>query len=193
MKFFSLSILAAFAAFAAVAYPNEPEAVWLTSRSYVGVAGGMLMPGGGASVRRAADVAVRVGTAWSDYAEVELEAACAPNASTRAGHEALSGVAARLVMHMNGWEAFDKLFGCERFDPFVTVGAATRFGARHAFADGSHRTATGPTVGVGAFYHLTDSLDLRFDAQAMLGIDSPCSEMYTVCIGIQWNFGGGGE
>ena len=110
MKFFSLSILAAFAAFAAVAYPNEPEAVWLTSRSYVGVAGGMLLPGDGASVRRAADVAVRVGTAWSDYTEMELEAACAPNASTRVGHDALSGVAARLVMYMYGLEVLYMLF-----------------------------------------------------------------------------------
>ena len=189
MKFFSLSILAAFAAFAAVAYPNEPEPVWLASRSYVGVAGGMLMPGGGASVRRAADVAVRLGTAWSDYAEVELEAACAPNASTRAGHEALSGVAARLVMHMNGWEAFDKLFGCERFDPFLTVGAATRFGARHAFADGSHRTATGPTVGVGAFYHLTERLSVRAEARAALCCDSPCGMLYGVFAGLQYSFG----
>ena len=193
MRAFLFSILAAASMCAGAAYPNEPESIWMMPRSYVGVAGGMLLPGGGTSVRRAADVAVRLGMEWSDYTEVELEAACAPNASTRAGHEALSGVAARLVMHMNGWESFDKLFGCERLDPFVTVGAATRFGARHAFADNSHRTATGPAVGVGAFYHLTNNLDLRFDAQAMVGIDSPCGEMYTVCIGLQWNFGGGGE
>ncbi len=192
-RFLLFSALAAFAACASAAYPNGPESVWLTSRSYVGASGGVMLPGGGSTLRRAADVAVRVGTEWSDYAEVELEAACAPNASTRAGGEALSGAAARMVLHMSGWEAFDKLFGCERFDPFVAVGAAARFGARHAFAHGDRRTAAGPAVGVGAFYHLTDSLDLRFDAQAMVGIDSPCSEIYTVCVGLQWNFGGEAE
>jgi hypothetical protein len=144
-------------------------------------------------MRRAADVAVRVGMALSDHAEAELEATCAPNVSAREGREALSGAAARLVLHMSAWEAFDRLFGCERFDPFVTVAGAALFGARRAFAHGERRTAIGPAVGVGAFYHVTDSLDLRFDAQAMVGVDSPCSELYTVCMGLQWNFGGGVE
>ncbi len=160
---------------------------------YVGAAGGMLLPGGGNSLRRAAEVSLRAGRYLDDFLAVELEGACAPNACSRDGNGALSGVAVRGLRHLSGFELYDNLFGCERFDPFVTFGAATRFGPRHAFADGSHRTALGPVAGVGAFYHLTDSLDLRVDAQAMLCVDSPCGMLYSVVAGLQWNFGGGAE
>lgn len=161
--------------------------------AYVGASGGLLLPGGGNSLARAAETAVRMGFYATDSLAWEVEGACAPNVSTGSGNEALSGVAARGLFHLTGIEEIDLLFGCERFDPFVTFGGAARFGARHAFADDSHRTALGPTVGVGAFYHLTDTLDLRFDAQAMPGCDAPCGMLYAVCVGLQWNFGGGGE
>jgi len=161
---------------------------------YVGASGGMLLPGNGNTLSRAGEVAVRTGFWFSDDVRaLELEAACAPNISTHAGNEALSGVALRHLYRLNGFEFFDKLFGCERFDPYLSVGGAVRFGARHAFADRSHRAALGPTAGVGAFYHLTDNLALRFDAQAMLGVDSPCGMLYSVGLGLQWTFGGAGE
>ena len=79
--------------------------------------------------------------------------------------------------------------GCERFDPFVTVGVASLFASHHVFADGSHRTAIGPTAGVGAFYHLTDSWSLRFDATAAMAVDSPCGMSYGISLGLQWSFG----
>ena len=90
---------------------------------------------------------------------------------------------------MTGIEEFDLLFGCERFDPFVTFGAAAFFASRHVFADDSHRTAIGPTVGLGAFYHLTDSLSLRFDATAAMAVDMPCGMCYGLSLGLQWSFG----
>lgn len=160
---------------------------------YVGASGGMLLPGNGNSLSRAAEVSVLAGVYATDSLAWEVECSCVPNAVAEGGNEALTGVAARGLFHLTGIEEIDKLFGCERFDPFVTFGAATRFGARHVFAEGAHRTATGPTAGVGAFYHLTDNLDLRFDAQAMLGCDSPCGMLYSAAVGLQWNFGGGGE
>lgn len=160
---------------------------------YAGTSGGVLLPGNGNSLRRAAEVSVHAGVYATESLAWEIEGACAPNVSTGEGGEALTGVAARGLFHLTGIEEVNLLFGCERFDPFVTFGAATRFGARHAFAEDSHRTATGPTAGVGAFYHLTDSLDLRCDAQAMLACDSPCGMQYSVVVGLQWNFGGEGE
>lgn len=160
---------------------------------YVGASGGLLLPGDGASAKRAGEVSTRVGCYASDFLAWELEGVCAPNASSIAGHEALSGVAVQGLYHLSGFEAFDRLFGCERFDPFMTFGGESRFGARRVFAGGSHRTSTGPVVGLGAFYHLTPFLDLRFDARAMLGCDSPCGMLYSVVAGLQWNFGGGGE
>lgn len=159
---------------------------------YLGAAGGLLLPGNGNSLSRAAEARVRAGFYATDFLAWEVEGACAPNASGAGGREALAGVAVRGLCHFAGFEAFDKLFGCERFDPFATFGAGTRFGARHAFAEGARRTAAGPVAGLGAFYHLTESLDLRVDAQAMLSCDAPCGMLYSVCVGLQWNFGGGG-
>lgn len=150
----------------------------------------MLLPGNGSSLARAAETSVRVGAYASEFLAWEVEGACAPNVSAHCGREALSRVALRGLCHLSAMEAFDRLFGCERLDPFVTFGVATSFGARPVFADGSHRTATGPCAGVGAFYHLTESLDLRVDVQAALGCDSPCGLLYSVVVGLQWNFGG---
>lgn len=160
---------------------------------YAGAAGGLLLPGSGNSLRRAAEVSVRAGRYVDEFLALELEAACAPNACSRDGNGALSGVAAQGLYHLSGFSFYDNLFGCERFDPFVTCGVATRFGPRHAFAGGSHRTAVGPAAGLGAFYHLTDAVDLRVDARAALCVDSPCGMLYSVVAGVQWNFGGGAE
>ncbi len=161
---------------------------------YTGVSGGMLLPGNGNTLKRAGEVSFRGGCGiWDDVASVELEGICAPNVSTHAGNEALSGVAARFIFHLNGIEEFDKLFGCERFDPYLSVADMVRFGARHAFADRSHRTALGKAFGIGALYHLTDNLAIRFDAQAMVAFDSPCGMLYSVGLGLQWTFGGCGE
>ena len=66
---------------------------------------------------------------------------------------------------------------------------ASLFASHHVFADGSHRTAIGPTAGVGAFYHLTDSWSLRFDAMAAMAVDSPCGMSYGISLGLQWSFG----
>ena len=186
-------ILAAGLLLAAGARAELEEVSGAGGGAYVGAAGGMLLPGSGNSLRRAAEVSVRAGRYVDDFLALELAAACAPNACSRDGNGALSGVAAQGLYHLSGNSFYDNLFGCERFDPFVTCGVATRFGPRHAFAGGSHRTAVGPAAGLGAFYHLTDSLDLRVDAQAMLCVDSPCGMLYSVVAGVQWNFGGAAE
>lgn len=159
---------------------------------YVGGGAGLLLPGGGSSCARAAETSLRAGRYAGDFLAWEAEGVCAPNVSCAGGREALSGAAVRGLFHFAGLEAFDRLFGCERFDPFATLGAGVRFGARHAFADGARRTAAGPVAGLGAFYHLTESLDLRFDAQALLVCDAPCGMLYSLGLSLQWNFGGGG-
>lgn len=166
---------------------NEGAAVpW-----YAGAGAGTFLPGGGSSLSRAAQAAVRAGWYVSDFLAFEVEGACAPNASSGTGHAAVTGLAARGLFHLSGWEAFGKLFGYERLDPFVTAGVQSFLSTRHAFADGSHRTAVGPSVGVGAFYYLTDSWALRFDATAAMSVDSPCGMNYGLAAGVQWSFGGG--
>ena len=158
--------------------------------AYLGASGGILLPGNGSSLKRAGCVAIRGGWHASDNLALELEGGSAPNAvSSGRGNATVSTFAARGLFHLTGIEEFDLLFGCERFDPFVTFGAAALFASRHVFADGSHRTAIGPTVGVGAFYHLTDSWSLRLDATASMAVDSPCGMAYGLGMGLQWSFG----
>ena len=159
---------------------------------HVGAAGGVMLPGNGNSLRRAAEVRVRGGRYFSESFALEFEGACAPSAvSDAGGNTAVSGAAVQGLFHFSGWEAFDKLFGCERFDPFMTFGAAARFAGRHVFADDSHRTAAGPVFGAGVFYHLTDSWSLRSDATAQICLDSPCGMIYGISAGLQYSFGEG--
>ena len=161
------------------------------AQAYLGAAGGIFLPGNGSSLKRAATVSARGGWYVSDNLALELEGGAAPNAvSSRGGNTTVTEFAARGLFHLTGIEEFDKLFGCERFDPFVTFGAEALFASRHVFADGSHRTAIGPTVGLGAFYHLTDQWSLRFDATAAMSVDTPCGMSYGMSIGLQWDFGG---
>ena len=184
----TLSAMLGCAAWAGDAFAEEDAdgAGW-----HVGASGGIMMPGNGNSLRRAAEVSVRIGRDFSDYLALEAEGMCVPHAASGCGGTAVSGVALQGLFHCSGWEAFDRLFGCERFDPFVTLGAAARFAGRHVFADGSHRTAVGPVFGAGAFYHLTDRWSLRADARAQLCCDSPCGMLYAVSVGLQCSFGGG--
>ncbi len=158
---------------------------------YAGAGAGMLLPGGGSSLSRAAQSSAHIGWYASDFVAFEFEGSCAPNASSGGGHAAVTGLAARGLFHLSGWEAFGKLFGYERFDPFVTAGVQTLLSSRYSFADGSHRTAAGPAVGIGAFYYLTDTWALRFDATAAMSVDSPCGMNYGIAAGVQWSFGGG--
>ena len=160
------------------------------ARWYAGAAGGVLLPGNGNSLRRGAMAGFRCGRAVDEFLALEVEAWAAPNVSCATGHADLWGVTAQGVWHLSGWELFDKLFGCERFDPFVTGGVQFLGASRRCFADDSHRTGTGPVVGLGAFYHLTDEWSVRGEVRAALTIDSPCGMVYSALLGVQFEFGG---
>lgn len=161
--------------------------------TYVGAGGGLLLPGNGVRARRAAEVSVNAGWYATEFLAWEAAASCAPRAVRNGGGDtSVTALAVRGLFHLTGIEEFDLLFGCERFDPFVTFGAAAAFAARHAFADGASRTGIGPAAGVGAFYHLTDEWSLRFDAGAALAAGSPCGMSYALGVGLRRSFGGGG-
>ena len=61
--------------------------------NYVGAAGGLLLPGNGNALSRAAETCVRAGFYATDFLAWEVEGLCAPNVSGAGGREALSGVA----------------------------------------------------------------------------------------------------
>lgn len=158
-------------------------------RWYAGAAGGMFLPGNGTSLKRAGLVAVRGGWYATEFCAIEAEVLAAPNASSRGGHADIWGGSVQGLFHFAGWEEFDLLFGCERFDPFLTCGVQALCATRHVFADDSHRTGIGPSVGLGAFYHLTDRCSLRFDARAAMAVDSPCGMDYALTAGLQFGLG----
>jgi len=158
------------------------------SYGYVGAAGGIMLPGNGNSLKRGALVSARGGWYLDEYLALEAEALCAPNVSSGDGNTPVWGGSAQVLWHLSGWEAFDKLFGCERFAPFFTCGVQALCAPRHAFADDSHRTGVGPMAGFGAFYHLTDNWSLRADARAALAVDSPCGMSYALLMGVQYSF-----
>ena len=169
-------IILIFALAATATLPAEEEVDDGVSYGYVGAAGGMLLPGNGNSLKRAALVAARGGWYLDEYLAVEAEALCAPHASSDVGGTAVWGGSVQTLWHLSGWEAFDKLFGCERFAPFLTGGVQALCAPRHV-------------VGFGAFYHLTDNWSLRAEARAALAVDSPCGMDYAILAGVQYSFG----
>jgi len=176
---FFLSSFALVSAPCFAAVSAEEDEVGDFDRFYLNLSGGMLLPGNGNSLEPAALASVRGGWYLAEDFALELGVLSAPNAGSSAGNEALTGVSFGGLYH---------LFGYERFDPFVTLGAATLFGARHVFADGSSRTAIGPECGLGAFYHLTEQWSLRADAHALAFLDFPCGMVYSVELGAQRSF-----
>jgi len=159
-------LLAAVAAACMVAPGGEGEDCggW-----YAGGAAQLVLPQGGARMRRLAGGVARAGFYVTDALALEGEAAWMEN---------VAGLSVRALWHLHGWNEFNMLFGYERFDPFVTAGA------RGWIHDGQ----VGPSVGVGAFCHLTDSLSLRFDADATLGIDTRTEMAFCLSVGLQWFF-----
>lgn len=149
---------------AAAAAEDETGCEW-----YVQGAAQMVLPQGGARMRRLGGGAARVGCYVTDSLALECEAAWLENSAA---------AAARAVWHLRGWNEFDMLFGYERFDPFLSAGA------RGWFHDGQ----VGPSAGAGAYYYMTDSWALRFDADMTIGIDTDVEPIYTLSVGFQYFF-----
>lgn len=127
---------------------------------YVGVAEGVVIPQGGSRMSRHTGAAFRFGCYLTEMWAIEGEAAVVAERT---------GLGARALWH---W------WGYERLDPFFT------FGARGWLKDGQ----VGPDAGLGAFYHLTESLSLRLDANATLGVESDVDMVYSLAAGLQYSF-----
>ncbi len=136
---------------------------------YAGVSGTMALPQGGSRLHAVGGAAFRGGWYLSDAWALEGEVAVL---------EDVCGLAAEGLWHWKGWEEYDKLFGYSRFDPFFTIGV------RGALPGGQ----VGPAVGVGALCYLTDEWALRFDANALLGLETRCEMVYAIALGVQYSF-----
>jgi len=126
---------------------------------YVGASATLVLPQGGHSMRRLGGATARAGIYFTESLAFEADAAWLENCA---------GLGVQGLWHF---------YGYERFDPFLT------FGAR-GWIEGD----VGPTAGLGAFYHLTNSWSLRGDAQATLGLDGDCQMVYSLGLGVQYSF-----
>ena len=136
---------------------------------YAGAAAKLVLPQGGARLRRLAGGAARAGRYLTEAVALEAEAAWLEDSA---------GLSVRALWHLHGWAAFDRLFGYERFDPFLAAGATGWL----------HDGQVGPTAGVGALYYLTDAWALRLDADATLGIDSGAEAVFSLSACLQYSF-----
>lgn len=141
-----------------VAFAVDDEDEADFERWYAGASGSLVLPQGGSGMRRLGGGTARIGYYFIEGLAFEADAAWL---------EDCAGIGVQGLWHF---------YGYERFDPFAT------FGAR-GWIDGD----VGPTAGLGAFYHLTDSWSLRADFQATLGIDGDCAMVYSVSVGVQYS------
>lgn len=140
--------------------------------TYIGAGAIAVMPQGGSKLRHRAGASANVGAYLNGTISAELEAGAL---------EGQSMLAARSLFHIQGiWEEFGLLFGYERFDPFLSLGA-------RGFIGGA-KGDVGPSAGLGAMYYLTDDWALRFDADASVGLDSTPKGVYSVSAGIRYSF-----
>ena len=139
------------------------------AHTYAGAAASAVLPQGGAGMRPLAGATLRLG--WYAVDTFALEGAAS-------WLEDRTGLAAKALWHLQGWEAWGRLFGYERFDPFLTAGV-------QGWLDHGQ---VGPTAGLGAFYYLTDNWALRADADVTLGLDSAPAAVYTLSAGVQYDF-----
>ncbi len=155
-----LPLIAVFAALSARGDFDYEEPPYEFDRFYVGVAGAGVLPQGGSRLDSRAGIAMRFGCYLAEMWAVEGEATWLDDRA---------GLGLKALWH---W------WGYERLDPFFT------FGARGWVNDGQ----VGPCGGLGAFYHLTESLSLRFDADATIGVETRTEMVYSLSAGFQWSF-----
>ena len=162
---FAVALIAACLAFSSFADEEaNGETGW-----YSGAAAQLVLPQGGSGMRRLGGAAARVGYYFTGSLAFEAEAAWLENAV---------GLSARALWHLHGWDEFNMLFGYERFDPFLTLGA------RGWIHDGQ----VGPSAGVGAFYYLGDTWAVRADAGLFIGTRSSSETAFSLTLGLQYSF-----
>ena len=121
---------------------------------------GALMPGGGRRFERSALWSLRAGASLSDSWNAEAEF----------GEGRVNAVSARAL-----WRPI----GYERFDPFLSLGAA---------GFGNSSWTGGPEFGIGFFYYLGDRLSLRADLRSALALDGSVGSVSSALVSVGWTF-----
>ncbi len=136
---------------------------------YTTISAGAILPRDSSHMRHKVGSTISFGVYLTERFALELETGI---------YEDKPSLAVRSLCHFGAWEEFDLLFGCERFDPFFTFGAAGWFNG------GQY----GPSAGVGAYYYLSDFWAIRFEGSSLLALNEDTSVVYSLSIGIQRTF-----
>lgn len=138
-------------------------------RFYAGAGAALVLPQGGADMKRVGGATLRGGCYLTEDWALEGSVSWLENRI---------GFAAGALWHWHGCEEFDKLFGYERFDPFFT------FGAKGWTDDGD----VGPYAGLGALYYLSEEWALRGDLDVTLGLERGVEADWSFSLGFQYSF-----
>lgn len=136
---------------------------------YVGAAVELVLPQGGSSMHRLGGASARFGYYFSPVFAFDAQAAWMENKA---------GLSAKALWHLQGFEWWGMMFGYERFDPFLTVGAKGWI----------NHGQVGPVLGIGAMYYLSDHWALRFDADLTIGVESDVETIHSLSAGVQYSF-----
>jgi outer membrane protein OmpA-like peptidoglycan-associated protein len=154
-------------------------------RWYVNPGIGMIFPEGNQAIDEGLNLNLRLGYDLTDHWSVETEASFAPNMTNNERwtqkKQRMYGLGVDALYH------FDRY---SRFDPFLSAGWAVYMADRNVFEEGDRSTLTGPRIGLGAMYHLTDNFSLRADSRALMSVDKRHEMQYTVDAGVVYRFGG---
>lgn len=143
----------------------------LRAETYFDCLASGLLPQGGSSISGGAGVTLRAGTYLTELSALEISL----GAQTKS-----IALGADLLVHAAAWSLYDRFFGYSAFDPFVTLGAKGWIAEK--------RGTLGPSVGLGAFYHLSDNWSFRCEAEATLGLDRRVEMDYSVSVGLHYAF-----
>ncbi len=146
----------------------------LTQAVYVEPMAQFVFPQGGGNLRQLSGASFRLG------ANVDAQDAN-PNCSAALEVSVLEntcGLAWRHMWSLQGWEWFGKMFGYERFDPYVSLGL------RGWINDGD----VGPCAGVGFLYYLDDHWAIKAEVDTTLGLERDVEAIHTLSVGLQYLF-----
>lgn len=139
--------------------------------TYLSASGALALPQGNGDLRRVGGVESRIGTYFSDLSALEAEVGWQEN---------YAALGIGVLTHWSAWDLYDRFFGFSAFDPFVTAGVRGWVG--------SSQGEVGPSLGVGAFYHLTENWSIRAEVDGVLGLGSRIEFDHTFAIGLQYTF-----
>lgn len=131
---------------------------------FLGLSGSLLFPHSGGGD-------LTVGTYLTELTAIEANVGLSENRVH---------TSAEALVHWSALPIYDRFFGYSAVDPFLTLGADAYVGRG--------RDAVGPSLGAGAYYHLTESISLRASARTSVDVCDSARTLFAASAGIVYNF-----